>query len=228
MKISTGETEGILSEHGGEYDLADDAAPPPKATRPQRSRTLAYAGTATPSAQATAQQAGAGPARGAAADPNLARAEYRRNVTVPLLVCGFGTAMYMAAGWGLSGDPIRAAVWVSSNVLFEIVTVGLTLLIATWMLDDALGDVKAATLKVAALVVGPAGVSMTLLWVDQGHLAGGLVGFFLGTLAFCALLTYLLEFEFPEVATTIGVHLLVTLAANGIWLATIGTWGYVP
>ena len=227
MKIHTGETEGILSEHGGEYDLADDAPPPAQFASRSPVPTLSYAG-ATPAPSRPAAPQSVPGFRGGAADPRLARIDRLRDVTIPLAVCLVGSILYLGAAWRLSGDFVIASVWVAVNVLFELLTVGVTLVIAAWMLDDAVGEAKAATLKIAALVLGPAGISTTLLWVDGGHLAGGLVGFFLGSIAFCALLSYLFEFEFPEVATTIGVNLLVVLAANSIWLGLIGRWGYVP
>lgn len=195
---------------------------PTKPTAP----TLAYAGLATPGAKRASQMPPAN-ARGGAADPFLARNTVLRDLTVPASVAGIGGALLVGCAWGATGSASIAAAWVATNFVFDSVVLLITLLIAVWLLDNALESVPSVALKVSAIVLGPSGISLALLWLDSGGGGGFILGGLISLGLFCFLLSYLFELDFTEVATVFVLNLIVNLAANGIWLATIGTWGYL-
>lgn len=63
---------------------------------------------------------------------------------------------------------------------------------------------------------------------DGGGVFGYLLAYIVSLLALCALLAYLFELESNEVIVVALLNVVVEVLADGIWLATLGTWGFFP
>lgn len=220
------ETVGILSNEGGEYDLVDAPQATPKSTV-DAVPTLSYAGANTPAASATPHLPSPN-ARGAAADPLWPRQVLWRDRLVPAGVAAVGALIYGLIGYAIAPTAVAGSIWVAVNFAFDASVLVIALLIATKLIDTSFGDIPSLTLKVAATVLGPAALHWGILWIDGGGVFGYLLAFIVSILALCALLAYLFELEANEVIVVALLNVAVEILADGIWLATLGTWGFLP
>lgn len=79
--------------------------------------------------------------------------------------------------------------------------------IAAKVEDIGFGEISQAILKLAAIVLGPAGIESLLEWIIGGQ-SGGFVGFFVSLGVYWWLFSYLFELDFRE---TFICVLLITL-----------------
>ena len=167
-------------------------------------------------------------ARGAAADPMTLRREYLRLFKVPLLLIVLGSVIYVACGLLIARDLTRAAFWISMSFSWDLAVIGLGMLVGSRLVDLESESTTTLLRQVAALVLAFSAIFWPIMWVTGGTLCGFTSAWCLATLLNVYLLSYFFELDSVEALQLTVILFAVRLAANFIWLTTVGTFGYLP
>ena len=141
-----------------------------------------------------------------------------KDLIIPIALIFVGTVAEFVWAFRVSPSPRVAITSVGGDFIMHLVTMLIGVIVAARILGVSFGPVPTAILKLAAIAVGPTGVTMLLVWSLGGGIAVLILGWVLQLAIFVWLFQLFFELDLDDLFNTIvilyGVHMVASFVLH--------------